>query len=450
MKKNTLLAILSIFSIALLVLSQVAWVQLLVKRDKERFEMELRQTLQSIVSFCLSKDVSNDLDRLSFMIKPATQEDITSGAVIRGSFDTQEYHSDKNLGNFLVGSFAEDLLAENKIRLEPMDSLFRKTFAHYREIAAYSMHIQKNDSTMRELYDGKSAKKALADSTAGATVLIPLGQSGAYTHKTHVVFKPTVFTQRLRSVSAISAVAVIVIAMLLTYQLFRLRRQGQKLTSHKKAATGIVHDLKSPLAYVYTQLGVFEQSETDAEKKKKFYISKIRVKYLTDKMDTLLSFLKNNHSGTLQLNIHPYPLTSRCREIMDELRVIYRNKQIEFSIEPSEDITLTADPVYFDSCVRNLLDNAVKYSGDSPIIQVSVMKRENNLRITFRDNGKGVSPENKKKIFKEFYRANKNSSVKSHGVGLAFTQQIVRAHSGKILFDSVPDKGSVVTIVLPQ
>jgi len=135
---------------------------------------------------------------------------------------------------------------------------------------------------------------------------------------------------------------------------------------------------------------------------------------------------------------------------MDELQVVYNNKQVQFAIEPSKEVIIKADPVYFDCCVRNLLDNAVKYSDDSPIVNVRIDKDNKNVHLFFEDYGQGITVKNKKRVFHEFYRANEEPSVKNHGIGLAFVKQIVRAHSGKILVESTSGKGCKFTIILPQ
>ena len=448
MRKNAL-TLLSVVAIALLVISQAVWVRQLIQRDKERFAMELKQTLQNIVAFSLSKEVSGNLNELRFELAPVNPKEIPPNAIVKGSFDTKEYQSDRNLGNFLVGVFAEDLLSENKIPLEPIDSLFRKEFSHYSEIAAYNMRIQKQDSVMREIYAGERATSALNDTTAGVTVKIPMGKTNTYLYTAHVVFKPTVFTQRLRSIAALSAIAVILISLLLLYQLMQLRKKTNELDAHKRAVRGIVHDLKSPLSYVYTLLGMFESSEQNTDKKNLLSTSKARVKYLSDKIEVLLSALKNK-SHALHIQLQPYDFTTRCREIMEELQVIYKEKHIRYSLDPPAGITLMVDPAYFDGCVRNLLDNAVKYSGDKPVVNVSASVEKDKTILTFADNGKGIDPKDRKKIFAEFYRSNNSSSIKNHGVGLAFTKQIVRAHSGKITLRSKPGQGSVFTIVLPD
>lgn len=449
MRKN-LLTVISVIVVVLLIFSQIMWVQLLLKRDKERFEMQLTQTLQNITSFCLSKEISEKLEDLSFEIQPINPEDIKPGTVIKGSFDTKEYKSDKNIGSFLVGAFAEDLLKENKIPLEPIDSLFRKEFAHYDEIAAYSMSIQKNDSSMRELRVGEKAQTILKDTTSGVFVNIPLGKGDAYTYKANVVFKPTIFTQRLLSVTTLSALAVVLISLLLLYQLLQLRRKTEELDAHKRAVRGIVHDLKSPLTYIYTVLGVFEKRETVEEKREMFSTSKVRVKYLSDKIEMILSAIKSK-SNRLQIHAESYPVAVRCNEIMKELKVIYAGKQIDYSIEPETGCTIMADPIYFDACVRNLLDNAVKYSGDNPHVKITcVVDNKQQVHLSIADKGKGIPKAEQKNIFKEFYRPTTKSSVKSHGIGLAFTKQVIQAHSGKLLIESIEGKITIFTIVLPQ
>ncbi len=349
-----------------------------------------------------------------------------------------------------MGTFAEDLLDENKIPLEPIDSLFRKEFAHYNEIAAYSMSIQKSDSVMRELRVGEKAQTILKDTTSGVIVEIPLGKGDTYSYKAHIVFKPTIFTQRLRSVATLSALAVVLISLLLLYQLLQLRRKTEELDAHKKAVRGIVHDLKSPLSYVYTILGIFEKNESAVEKKEMFSTSQIRVKFLSDKIEILLSAIKNNNKK-LQIDKKSYLIAERCNEIMKELKVIYSAKKIYYSIEPESDCTIYADPIYFDACVRNLLDNAVKYSGDNPCIKVSCeADNKQQMLLSFADNGKDIPMAEQKNIFKEFYRSNAQSSLKNHGVGLAFTKQVIQAHSGKLLIESTEGKGTIFTIVLPQ
>lgn len=347
MRENSL-TFLSVIAIALLVILQAVWVHQLIQRDKERFEMELKQTLQSVVSFSLSKEVSGNLNELSFELTPINPNEIPSNAIVKGSFDTKEYQSGKNLGNFLVGVFAEDLLNENKIPLEPMDSIFSKEFRHYDEIAAYGMRIQKRDSVLREIYGGEKPQSILKHTLGGVTVKIPIGKTNTYMYTAHVVFKPTIFTQRLRSLAVLSAIAVILISLVLLNQLKQFRKKTNEQEEHKKAVRGIIHDLKSPLAYIFTMLDSFENVENDEIRKTKYITGKVRVKHLSEKIEILLTTLKSNKNN-LHIELKTYNITSRSKEIIDELKVIYRTKNIRYTIQPEKDVIIKADQVYFVS-----------------------------------------------------------------------------------------------------
>ncbi len=448
MRENSL-TFLSVIAIALLVILQAVWVHQLIQRDKERFEMELKQTLQSVVSFSLSKEVSGNLNELSFELTPINPNEIPSNAIVKGSFDTKEYQSGKNLGNFLVGVFAEDLLNENKIPLEPMDSIFSKEFRHYDEIAAYGMRIQKRDSVLREIYGGEKPQSILKHTLGGVTVKIPIGKTNTYMYTAHVVFKPTIFTQRLRSLAVLSAIAVILISLVLLNQLKQFRKKTNEQEEHKKAVRGIIHDLKSPLAYIFTMLDSFENVENDEIRKTKYITGKVRVKHLSEKIEILLTTLKSNKNN-LHIELKTYNITSRSKEIIDELKVIYRTKNIRYTIQPEKDVIIKADQVYFEGCLRNLLDNAVKYGSNDVVIDVSVILKDNKLYLSITDNGKGISENDQKKIFREFYCSNTDSTLKNHGIGLAFSKQIVQAHHGKLLLESALGQGSKFTIILPQ
>jgi signal transduction histidine kinase len=98
----------------------------------------------------------------------------------------------------------------------------------------------------------------------------------------------------------------------------------------------------------------------------------------------------------------------------------------------------------------NLLDNAVKYSGESAVIHVEV-EAGNQVVIRVQDQGIGISPSEKKRILRKFVRGSsaKVCGVKGTGIGLAMVKHIVDAHAGKLLVASEPGKGSTFTILLP-
>jgi len=109
-----------------------------------------------------------------------------------------------------------------------------------------------------------------------------------------------------------------------------------------------------------------------------------------------------------------------------------------------------ADREALAQALWNLLDNAVKYSGDRPVVHVQV-DAGNPVAIRVRDQGFGILPSERNRILRKFVRGSsaKTSGVKGTGIGLAMVKHIVDAHAGKVIVDSEPGKGSTFTILLP-
>jgi len=112
---------------------------------------------------------------------------------------------------------------------------------------------------------------------------------------------------------------------------------------------------------------------------------------------------------------------------------------------------IEADEVHLTGIIYNLLDNANKYSPDRPCIRVTTEDVENGVLITVADNGVGLKPEDKKRIFEKYYRVSHGNvhDVKGFGLGLSYVALMVRAHGGRIKVESEPDKGTKMILWFP-
>jgi len=101
--------------------------------------------------------------------------------------------------------------------------------------------------------------------------------------------------------------------------------------------------------------------------------------------------------------------------------------------------------------LRNLIDNAIKYSPESSTVNVSVNCRNGLAGISVEDHGRGISRQEQRQILKKFVRGSsaKDLNVKGTGIGLAMADEIVRAHGGRLELASQPGQGSRFTILLP-
>jgi two-component system phosphate regulon sensor histidine kinase PhoR len=102
----------------------------------------------------------------------------------------------------------------------------------------------------------------------------------------------------------------------------------------------------------------------------------------------------------------------------------------------------------------NILTNAMKYNASGkPSVDISLEPGDHSFLIRFRDNGVGISIEDRKRVFSKFYRSHSNdlATIRGSGIGLFLVQQIARLHHGKVIAESEgPGKGSVFTLILPK
>ena len=110
------------------------------------------------------------------------------------------------------------------------------------------------------------------------------------------------------------------------------------------------------------------------------------------------------------------------------------------------------DEFHISNALVNLLDNANKYSPDTPEIKVSTRNEGNWYVIEISDKGMGMDTENKLKIFEKFFREETGNihNVKGQGLGLSYVKKIVELHHGLVIVDSQKDKGSTFTVKLPM
>jgi signal transduction histidine kinase len=115
-------------------------------------------------------------------------------------------------------------------------------------------------------------------------------------------------------------------------------------------------------------------------------------------------------------------------------------------------LRVEADPEAIRVALRNLVDNALKYSPGEPAVWVECGVDDHYVAIRVRDRGPGVSGAERRKIFRRFVRgsAARATNAKGSGVGLAMVRHIVAAHGGEITVASEPGKGSVFTMLLPE
>ena len=122
---------------------------------------------------------------------------------------------------------------------------------------------------------------------------------------------------------------------------------------------------------------------------------------------------------------------------------------LEYHLEEGE-LIRKVDEVHMMNVVCNLIDNAIKYSGEAPEIKVYTHVKNGHVLIGVQDHGIGISKDAQKKVFKRFYRVPNGNvhNVKGFGLGLSYVKSVVELHGGTVRLSSKKNKGTLVEIEL--
>ncbi len=124
------------------------------------------------------------------------------------------------------------------------------------------------------------------------------------------------------------------------------------------------------------------------------------------------------------------------------------DKDVKFEVLNCDQVAVTGDRMHLQNIIYNLLENSIKYSGNSVKIDIDYFVDGESLNITIGDNGIGINQSDLPHIFEKFYRG-KEVRANGMGLGLSYVEMLVNAHRGSITVQSQVDKGTKFTIKLP-
>lgn len=218
--------------------------------------------------------------------------------------------------------------------------------------------------------------------------------------------------------------------------------------------SNVSHELKTPLALIRLFAETLQSGRVkSAEKTQEYYrIISNETRRLTMLIDNILDF-SAIEAGRKKYNFAECDLSETVAEVVQNYSYSLENSGFKIETNFAENLPkISVDCDAISQAVLNLLNNAAKYSADKKYIRVSVEKRNGNLAVEVTDHGIGIAPNEQERIFEDFYRVGGSSdvhNVKGSGLGLSLVKHIAEAHGGKVLVNSVLDRGSTFTILLP-
>lgn len=252
----------------------------------------------------------------------------------------------------------------------------------------------------------------------------------------------------LRQMSGIilTSAAILVLMSFLIWYLLHWVGKLRTIEQMKDDFThNMTHELKTPVAVAYSaadsMLRYYDQSD-EARNKQFLRIIMQRLSYLSGMIENILS-MSMERFKTIKLNIEEVALKPIVEDIsgMMELKA---TKPVEIDIDIPDNLSIQADSLHLGNILSNLIDNALKYSGDS--VHIIIKADAHSIKIT--DNGVGIDKENLPFIFDKFYRVASGDryEVGGYGLGLFYVKQITELMGWDIDVASKPGQGTMFTI----
>ena len=216
----------------------------------------------------------------------------------------------------------------------------------------------------------------------------------------------------------------------------------------------MTHEFKTPLATISLAVDALKNEKVSGDKEKTNYFTgviKEENKRMNKQVEAILQAALLDKKE-VQLNLKKYPAHELINIAVNNMRLPVQEKggQLQINLDAKNQLIM-ADEVHFINFVNNLLDNAVKYSKENPVIKLTTSNAANQFKIKIEDDGIGMNKETLSRIFEKFYRAHTGNihNVKGFGLGLSYVKTMVNAHKGTIKAESTLGKGSSFTISIP-
>jgi two-component system, OmpR family, phosphate regulon sensor histidine kinase PhoR len=492
-KKPFISILITIITIALagLIALQVYWINNSIDLGDSRFRYNVKASLTDIAQFIekeqakkhfvqqnLNSNVFFSLDSIKqskFKLDskiPVTngnelldesnikslKEDVFFNSDLKVNTGDDSKNSAEEISNLISGLMAIDYYKNfsGSYSFKVMDALIQKKLSEIGGVDAKYVFGVFNVFDQPEFID-KNSEKYIAElkNSEYSVNLFPQEEMGN-PHKLKIFF-PDQKTYLLNSLMPMLITAVIFIMIIIFAFAYTIRAifYEKKISEIKNDfINNMTHELKTPISTISLACEALSDPVMQTSK---------------DQMASFVGMIKDENRrlgvlvenvlrtaiidrGDIQLNFEIFNIHNVILEVIKsiELQIANRGKIIETNFLAEND-ELCADKMHITNVIYNLIDNAIKYTLENPIIIIETFSNKEYLTLSVIDNGIGISKENTIKIFDKLYRVPTGNihNVKGFGLGLSYVKAITERHKGTIEVESEINHGSKFTLYLP-
>jgi two-component system phosphate regulon sensor histidine kinase PhoR len=252
----------------------------------------------------------------------------------------------------------------------------------------------------------------------------------------------------------LSVIVSIMLIICFVWQILTIRKQNRLEKMRTTFVHTMIHELKRPIATMKMCVSALDNDEMMADTQfRKEVIMDVRVS-----LNNLSAYFSKLRDITFN-DVEQIPLNTTTFDFRELVSEVVRNiavptdKVVKINDVSCADIKVTADRMHMANILSNLIENAVKYSGQEVSIEIDYSRdADGSVMISVSDNGNGIASNDVAHVFDKFYRGKVAVAGNEPGIGLglAYVRQLAVAHGGTVTVESCEGKGSRFNVVLPQ
>ncbi len=212
----------------------------------------------------------------------------------------------------------------------------------------------------------------------------------------------------------------------------------------------VSHEFRTPLAAVLSSASLLgKYTKEDEQSKRDRHIARIKegVQHLNDMLGDLLS-LGKLEEGLIEAKQEAFECEGFMHDFIADMKEIVKPGQ-EIKFTHTGSTIVTTDKRLLKSILFNLISNAIKFSHDNGVIEISCSNINDHIVLSVRDSGIGISKEDQEHLFERFFRARNAANVQGTGLGLHIVSKYLELLQGRIELQSEENKGTTFTIYIP-
>ncbi len=228
-------------------------------------------------------------------------------------------------------------------------------------------------------------------------------------------------------------------------------RLQKAIEEMRRFTADAAHELRTPLAVLRSGIDVALRAPRSAQEyRQALEAAADEANRLTRLADQLL-FLSRQAAGMMQLDRDEMRLDALVKDVAEQFAGRIEEAGVTLTVEPLAPWTVRGDDIRLSQVFYNVLENAIKYTPRGGRVSVRGRAVDHHVTIEVEDTGIGIPAENLPHVFKRFYRVEQSRNLErdGSGLGLSIAQSAIEAHGGTISIKSTPERGTLVSIVLP-